>query len=138
MSDHELHSGGCLCGAVRYEVAGRALQTTLCHCEDCRKASGAPAVCWTFFRTGALRWTKGSPKLLLHANRERTFCGDCGTPLTFFDPEIPGLFEANTNTLDDPAQYSPADQCWTCDEIPWFQDLIELPRYEQAAPLPPV
>jgi hypothetical protein len=136
MSDQVVHTGGCLCGAVRYEVAGKALQTTLCHCEDCRKASGAPAVCWTFFRMGGLKWTKGIAKLLRHADRERTFCGDCGSPLTFFDPAIPDLFEANTNTLDHPDQYPPADQCWNCDEVRWFRSLHGLPSFEQASPLP--
>jgi hypothetical protein len=136
MSEREIHHGGCLCGAVRYEVRGRALQTTLCHCEDCRRASGAPCVAWTFFRHGGLSWIKGTPKLLIHADRERTFCGDCGSPLTFFDPSIPDLFEANTNTLDDPAAHPPADQCWTCDELPWTASIAEVPRFEVAAPLP--
>lgn len=132
----ETHTGGCLCGAVRYEIRARFLQSTLCHCDDCRRASGAPAVAWSFFPTGSLVWTKGTPKLLLHAGRERSFCGDCGSPLTFFDPAIPQLFETNTNTLDDPARYPPADQCWVCDEIPWASSCHGLPRFEQAAPLP--
>ena len=132
----EIHSGGCLCGAVRYEIRARFLQSTLCHCEDCRRASGAHAVAWTFFPAGALAWTKGTPKLLLHAARERTFCGDCGSPLTFYDPAIPELFEANTNSLDHPAQYPPADQCWVRDELPWSATCRNLPRFHEAAPLP--
>lgn len=138
MSDPDLHHGGCLCGGVRYEVRGPALQGTVCHCEDCRRASGAPFVAWTFFRRGSLSWTKGEPKLLLHADRERTFCGDCGSPLTFFDPAIPELFEANTNSLDDPAAYSPGDHCWTCDELPWTAGIAFLPRFETDAPLPEI
>lgn len=132
----EIHTGGCLCGALRYEIRARFLQTTLCHCEDCRKASGAPFVAWSFFPAGSLAWTKGTPKVLLHAGRERGFCGDCGSPLTFFDPGIPHLFEANTNTLDHPARYPPADQCWLCDEVPWAAYGHNLPRFERASPLP--
>jgi hypothetical protein len=132
----QIHHGGCLCGAVRYEIRTRFLQTTLCHCEDCRKASGAPFVAWSFFPAGSLTWTKGTPKVLLHADRERSFCGDCGSPLTFFDPSIPSIFEANTNTLDDPARYPPVDQCWVCDEVPWSAGCHRLPRFGQAAPLP--
>lgn len=136
MSEEDVHSGGCLCGAVRYEIRGPALQTTLCHCEDCRKASGAPAVAWTFFRVGALRWTRGEPKLLQHADRERAFCGECGSPLTFFDPSIPEFFEANTNTLDLAEHHPPTDQCWTCDELAWTCQLPDLPRFHLASPLP--
>ena len=132
----EIHTGGCLCGAVRYEIRARFLQTTLCHCGDCRKASGAPFVAWSFFPSGSLVWTRGTPRTIHHADRERSFCGDCGSPLTFFDPSIPSLFEANTNTLDDPARYPPVDQCWVCDELPWSANCLNLPRYEQASPLP--
>jgi len=137
MSD-EFHTGGCLCGAVRYEIRARCLQTTVCHCEDCRKASGAPFVAWSFFPTGSLIWTRGNPKLLLHAERERAFCGECGSPLTFFDPAIPDLFEANTNSLDNPSGYPPADQCWLCDELAWTPHVSALPRFDQSAPLPEV
>lgn len=132
----EIHTGGCLCGALRYEIRARFLQSTLCHCQDCRKASGAPAVAWSFFPSGTLVWTKGAPKVIYHAGRERSFCGDCGSPLTFFDPSIPQLFEANTNTLDDPERYPPTDQCWVCDELPWTSNCHSLPRFETAAPLP--
>jgi hypothetical protein len=132
----ENHTGGCLCGAVRYEIRARFLQTTLCHCEDCRKASGAPFVAWSFFPSGSLVWTRGTPRTLKHAERERSFCGDCGSPLTFFDPSIPSLFEANTNTLDDPARYPPVDQCWVCDELPWSAMCMDLPRHDLASPLP--
>lgn len=133
---NETFSGGCLCGAVRYEVEGPALQTSLCHCEDCRRASGAPVVAWTFFAHGSLRWTKGSPKQVDFAERERSFCGDCGTPLMFFDPALPHIFEVSTNSLDDPAAHPPGDECWACDDLGWFKTAAGLPRFDQASPVP--
>jgi len=128
--------GGCLCGAVRYRVAVEPAQTTLCHCEDCRRASGAPAMAWTFFRSGSLEWTRGRPGRIEFAERERAFCRDCGTPLTFFDPSIPEWFEVSTGSLDRPEEQVPVDQCWVVDELPWFAGMPGLPRYEHAAPLP--
>lgn len=128
--------GGCLCGAVRYKLSKPALQTSVCHCEDCRKASGAPAVAWTFFHTGALEWTRGEPKMMRFAERERSFCGDCGTPLMFFDPAIPHLFEVSTCSLDEPGKFAPKDQCWLSDEVTWWGGLEALPRYDGFAPVP--
>ncbi|MGB0372405.1 MAG: GFA family protein [Opitutales bacterium] len=128
--------GGCLCGSVRYRLKETPLQTTLCHCEDCRKASGAPAVAWTFCKTGTLEWTQGTPKVVRFAERERSFCGECGTPLMFFDPSIPDLFEVSTNSLDDPSAFPPVDQCWLDDALPWFETMHALPRYALTAPLP--
>ena len=37
-------TGGCLCGATRYEIDTKPRFTSYCHCEDCRKANGAPVV----------------------------------------------------------------------------------------------
>jgi hypothetical protein len=128
--------GACLCGAIRYRVGGPALQTSYCHCLDCRKASGAPAVAWTFFKTGALQWLLERPKVIIYAERERSFCGNCGTPLMFFDPALPEFFEINTCTIDDPTLHPPTDQCWVADEIPWVRQLANLPRFEFTSPLP--
>lgn len=128
--------GGCLCGAIRYEVSGPALQTSYCHCTDCRKASGAPAAAWTFFKFGSLKWNGERPKILKFAGRERSFCGECGSPLMFFDPSLPDFFEMNTCTLDNPAPHVPIDQCWVSDELPWASGLAALPRFEFTSPAP--
>jgi hypothetical protein len=136
MSELPTHQGGCLCGAIRYEVRGPAMQTSLCHCEDCRKASGAPAVAWTFFPQNSLRWTKGTPREIRFAERIRFFCADCGSPLLFTDPSLPEFTEVNTCTLDDPADFPPGDQCWVVDEIPWMHSIPSLPRFELTSPLP--
>ncbi len=136
MTGTPLHNGGCLCGAIRYQIHGPALQTTVCHCEDCRRATGAPFGVWTFFQTGTLIWTRGTPKIVRHAGRDRSFCGDCGTPLKFYDPGIPHLYEISTGTLDNPAAYPPGDQCWTADQIPWTDQIPDLPRFEFTSPIP--
>ncbi|MCB1132260.1 MAG: GFA family protein [Verrucomicrobiae bacterium] len=121
--------GRCLCGAVRYAIDAQPRGTSYCHCEDCRRASGAPVVAWTFFPAGSLSWTHGKPKLLHFANRERTFCGDCGTPISFFDPAIPEIFEVTTCSLDEPDAMQPDDHNWVCDQLPWFATADEIPRY---------
>lgn len=136
MSEEPNLTGSCLCGAVHYSVCGPAEHTTVCHCSDCRRASGAPFVAWTFFRKGALSWTRGTPKVLVFANRERSFCGDCGTPLKFYDPAIPEWFEMNTCTFDDAETHTPADECWTEDRIPWLISPKGIPAFERDAPLP--
>jgi len=93
-------------------------------------------VAWSFYRSGALKWTRGQPKTVVFAGRERSFCGDCGTPLHFFDPGIPEWFEMNTCTFDDPSRHTPADVCWVSDRIPWGGAMEALPAFEHAAPLP--
>jgi hypothetical protein len=93
-------------------------------------------VAWTFFPVGALSWDKGNAKLVVFAGRERSFCGDCGTPLMFYDPEIPEWFEVNTCSLDEPLPHVPKDECWMEDRLPWVDCLGNLPPFFHGAPLP--
>jgi len=128
--------GGCLCGATRYEAAGPPMQTTACHCEDCRRASGALFVVWSFFKKGSITWAKNEPKIVIFADRHRAFCPDCGTPLTFYDPAFPDIFEINTCTFDDPTPYPPGDQCWLNDKIDWSHTVPDLVQSPETGPLP--
>ena len=57
-----LLTGGCCCGAIRYEVSGAISNPTLCHCPTCRRASGAPNVAWFSIAPAALRWVQGSAR----------------------------------------------------------------------------
>lgn len=127
-------TGGCLCGATRYAIDATARYTSYCHCEDCRKASGAPVVAWTFFPSGSLQWIAGQPGTITFADRERTFCQKCGTPLSFFDPAIPGEFEVTTCSLDHPEDFPPQDHNWSLDRLPWFETADSLPRHATHAP----
>ncbi len=127
-------SGGCLCGQVRYEIDAPPAGTTYCHCQDCRRASGAPVMAWTFFPTGSLRFTSAAPRVLKWADRERTFCPSCGTPISFFDPAIPHQFEVTTCSLDAPERFVPNDHNWVCDQLPWFETRDALPRFEHNTP----
>jgi hypothetical protein len=42
MSDKRTLTGGCLCGAIRYEAKGTPALSAICHCRMCQRASGAP------------------------------------------------------------------------------------------------
>ena len=49
--------GGCLCGAVRYEIDGAADSISNCHCGMSRKASGAAFVTWIGVAHEGFRYT---------------------------------------------------------------------------------
>lgn len=77
-------TGGCMCGAVRYEAIGDPKFVGHCHCHSCRKHSGAPVVTWVAFNPEQVTFTNGEPKLYESSpGIKRAFCGDCGTPLTW-------------------------------------------------------
>ncbi len=81
-----MHSGSCLCGAVRFTVQGALPPPDACHCRNCRKHSGhylagtdVPRAALTVHGEDQLRWYASSEKV------RRGFCATCGCSL-FFDP----------------------------------------------------
>lgn len=102
MADEVRASGGCLCGAVRYEVTGPLRPVVACHCQQCRRQSGhhvaATAARQADFRltkSDGLRWYRSSPEA------RRGFCGVCGGNL-FWEPEDRRHISIMAGTLDRP------------------------------------
>lgn len=116
-------AGGCLCGAVRYEIRA-PLVSCHCHCSLCRRASGAPFVTWTSVVNRDFRWTRGEPKTVRSsAWATRLFCSACGTPLMFqVDAQAQsadGTLDIASATLDDPGAISPTAHIWVSARLPW-------------------
>jgi hypothetical protein len=95
--------GSCHCGAISYAVAGEPVYHAMCHCSDCRRASGAPAVSWALFAQDAVAIT-GAPQVYASSdNGRRQFCRTCGTSLFYTNDQVfPGLIDIQSATLDDP------------------------------------
>ena len=96
----DTHTGGCLCGAVRYEVAGRLRPVVLCHCTQCRRSTGhfmaATAARHRDFhltREEELRWYESSD------SARRAFCGRCGSTL-FWQGDGRDYISIAAGTLD--------------------------------------
>ena len=125
-------SGGCHCGAVRYEMTEEVAHHALCHCTDCRKASGAPAVAWAMAAADQVTIT-GKP--LTYASSEhgrRLFCGACGTSLFYTnDVVFPGMIDVQSATLDDPDAIPLQAQIQTAERIGWMTHLGDLPAFER-------
>lgn len=127
-------TGGCLCGAVRYEMAGAPLGVIYCHCESCRKHAGAPVVALAGYRRDQMRYTRGAPKLYASSpGVGRAFCGDCGTPLTWEGDggdEIGPMVEVLVGTLDRPDDFVPECHIHHGERLGWFEAHDGLPRYK--------
>jgi hypothetical protein len=132
------HEGGCLCGAVRYRVAGDAVVTAWCHCTICRRSAGAPAVAWAMFPIDGFAYTAGKPGVYESTpGVSRTFCAACGTPLACTGPNLPGLVDLTTASLDDPAAFAPKVHIFESRRIPWVHLGDDLPRFAEFPPGPP-
>jgi hypothetical protein len=129
----EILTGRCLCGAIRYRCGPLLYPPTLCHCESCRRASGAHAVGWLTVRTVDLALSGAAPREFASSPGVlRTFCANCGTPLTYRNERRPLEIDITLCTLDEPAQAAPVDHIWMQDAPPWDSPSDGLPRHLQA------
>jgi len=127
--------GGCLCGAIRYQVRGKPTNTMICHCRTCRRATGSPVVAWLTFAkadfevtTGALAEFRSSPPV------RRGFCGTCGTPLTYSHRESPDSIDVTTCSLDEPQAFPPTHHSWLSDDVSWIRFGDGLPEFQESRP----
>lgn len=134
MSDAKNFEGGCLCGAVRYRVKGEPTALTLCHCRSCRLASGAPSVAWAVFRSSDFDLLTGSPVQFQSSPPVvRTFCGKCGTPLTYQNTSRPDAIDVTTATFDTPDEFPPAKEIWVEHKLSWECLNEAIPHYPRSS-----
>jgi len=79
-------TGGCLCGAVRYEITKPAIDSGYCQCKMCQRFSGAPIIAGATYPKDGVRLTKGEPRYFRSSPiAERGFCPICGSSM-FYKP----------------------------------------------------
>lgn len=117
------YSGGCLCGAVRYDAVGEPRMSGHCYCADCRKASGSGFIPFMGFASSAVRFSGATLQFRSPAFRGgeavRNFCPVCGA-LVFGG--VVGTDEAHTiyaGSLDDPSGFHPTIALFTRDRPAW-------------------
>ena len=127
-------AGGCHCGAVRYALHAVPTHRTLCHCSDCRGVHAAPVVAWCSVPPQAFRLVQGVPaQYHSSAGVTRSFCGVCGTPLTY-RRDGDAFIDVATCSLDDPEAVPPADHTFTRSALHWAPMVDGLPRHDTARP----
>lgn len=128
-------TGGCLCGAVRYEARVLLKSAYACHCRICQKSTGQPAEIGVPIQAGTLRFVKGEPRRYASsAHGRRAFCGDCGSRLAWqaLDPQHDWLSSVNVGSLDEPAEALLECHIFSDTRLPWYRMNEEAPRYREA------
>jgi hypothetical protein len=126
-------TGGCHCGAVRYEAEGDAITHALRHCTDCRRHAGAPMVGWTMYQQRAVKVTQGAAKIYASSKfGRRHFCSDCGTGLFYTNDQVlPGIVDVQSSTYDDPDLVPARAHVQVAERIGWMARAHELPTFDR-------
>ncbi|HEX4179547.1 MAG TPA: GFA family protein [Caulobacteraceae bacterium] len=132
--DRKLYSGGCLCGALRYEARGEPIHAGYCYCGDCRKASGSGFIPFMGFAASAVRFTGPTRRFSCGAangnTAVRNFCPACGG-LVFGG--IVGKDEQHTlyaGSLDDASLFEPRMAIFTRGRPDWALIPEGLPAFD--------
>lgn len=129
-------TGGCACGAIRYEATAEPLAMIHCHCRDCQRSSGGPFSSFVIVPAEAFSIVQRPPRFFNSPSdrggtTRRGFCADCGSPIlakTDANPDIVGI---KTASLDDPSWFKVQMDVWTSDAHSWDQMNPALPKFEK-------
>jgi hypothetical protein len=127
-------TGGCLCGAIRYEASEAPIDAGVCHCRMCQKSTGSAFMAIAGFNWSALRFTRGEPKRYKSsAIMEKGFCPTCGSLL--FDQYLerttkshPDMVWIQLGTLDHPEIVPVKWHSGVESQLPWANIDDGLPR----------
>jgi hypothetical protein len=116
--------GGCLCGAIRYEIHAPVTGLRACHCTHCQKSSGAGGSVNAVLATSDFRITQGSTSVYADkADSGRTlmrhFCGNCGSPIYSFREVTPERIVVRAGTMENLPPVAITSHIWTRSKCAW-------------------
>ena len=138
MADRPL-TGGCNCGAIRYEIGAPPLAVIACHCTQCRRQSGA-AYSVNLVVRAATMMVQGTLDAWQDRDTEsgaplaREHCGTCGSPIRSVPSATPKFLALKAGTLDDPGSFAPTMHIWTSSKLSWVTIPKGMPTFEKGPP----
>ncbi len=132
------YEGGCYCGKLRYEAAGKPKFRAQCHCRPCQYFSGGAANMFMLMSLDGFRYTSGEPRQFRRDDIEnavtREFCGECGTQVLTRRPGLQAVI-LKVGTLDDPSQYGSSQMAINTIDKQAFNCIAEgIPSFEGLPP----
>jgi hypothetical protein len=130
-------SGGCACGAIRYECNADPVVMLNCHCRDCQRASGSAYAAVVVVPKNAIEM-RGEPRYYKVGNAgkaiERGFCPACGSQVTVKLERLPDVLGLQAGSLDDPSVHRPMMDVFTSSAQPWDHMNPNIQKHSQGLP----
>jgi len=132
-----MHTGSCLCGGVRFEIDGPLAGIQLCHCSQCRRASGSAFAANLPVDAANFRLVGGEAQLRAYESspgKERVFCGACGSPVISRLTADPSQVRVRAGLLDAPVAARPVFHFHSDSKADWWRIEGDLPQYPGPRP----
>ena len=129
-------TGGCLCGAVRYEITAEAREVFFCYCGQCRKAQGTPFVASVPVALTDFHLVQGADSLKAFRatpSKARYFCSHCGSPI-YSQVDGNGTVRIRAGTLDTPPSLQLSAHIYTANKASWYAINDQAPQYPAREP----
>ena len=131
-------TGGCGCGAVRFEVTEPLVSARYCHCTRCQRRTGTAASASATAVPGSFRIVGGEDRLRAwkpEGGAEKWFCGDCGSAIFSVHPDEPNQIAVRLGAFDDDPGVRPSLRQFVAYAAPWEPIPDDgLPRYPERRP----
>jgi hypothetical protein len=116
-------TGGCQCGAVRYELTGAPQETYVCHCRECQKQSASAFGISVMVKSADVRLLKGQlQRWSRSTDTGRTlacfFCTNCGSRVWHGDKDQADEISIKGGSFDEPVDLTGAIHIWTARRLP--------------------
>jgi hypothetical protein len=132
MAQH-VTTGSCLCGTVRFEIAGKFENFFLCHCSRCRKDTGSAHAANLFSSTAAITWLSGQEKVRTYrvpgTRHQRCFCESCGSALPRVEADG-ALLVVPAGSIDSALAMRPDAHISVASRADWDEHLETVPRID--------
>ncbi|MFV1873409.1 MAG: GFA family protein [Oleiphilus sp.] len=129
--------GNCLCGEVHYEFNGSITEVALCHCDQCKRAQGAPFASNAPVPLANFNLTQGVQSLqtyLSSPNKKRVFCRTCGSPIYSQRTDMPEVIRLRLGTVTQGDIPEISYEIFCESKADWFQQDTKRPCYAQHKP----
>ena len=132
-----MYQGGCLCGAVRFEIHGGIRHIVKCHCSRCRKAQGSAFATNGIVESRAFVLPSGEDKLTGYESspgQVKYFCRICGSPIVSRNAARPGQVRIRLGTVESDIEERPMAHIFVSSKANWDELTDDLPKYDGYEP----
>jgi hypothetical protein len=135
------YTGGCACGAIRYEISAEPIFSNHCQCRDCQHKSGTGHGSYLTFPSRRSVKLSGEAKHWDMVGdsgnvKTRAFCPGCGSPVYVSYAAMPDVFTIHAASLDDPSRFTPQIVTYAVRGYVWDQLDPALPKVDKMPPPP--
>lgn len=132
-----MYKGGCLCGAVRYQISGPIRSIVHCHCSRCRRAQGSAFATNGIVNAGDFKLVSGADSLTGYEatpGQIRYFCKVCGSPIMSKRESSPDQVRVRIGTIESDIEERPMSHIFVTSKANWEEICGDLPKYERYEP----